>query len=288
MQLRHTEDAIAETAASYSSQMGDHYANHVQVGGNGTVMGEMPFDILTHNVEDIDMLSLTGNLTGQLQVRETTPDRPLAVNLVMHCDPEEASDPREVVFGRKMLIEAVHKGIQSSMMYNDQAKLFVVGEQDRDISDRAATYMKGTERPEAAAEAAAKICALDGLAIVISTFKNLPLEHAVKGKARATIGIKANHPWDLRLPNSGVWNTGEPEMPVVDASDRMFGRPSKELAAYHKIQAQRHAETVARLESKGIKVAEAVFDKQQAHYFDVKAVDKSIASAIKRAGRHSR
>jgi hypothetical protein len=209
------------------------------------------------------------------------------MNVIVHCDPAQESDPRQLVLGRKILIHTLNASLRESLLHEDTTRFFVVGSQDPDFLGRGsgAKYVKDTEKPAEAAEAVANI-ARSGLTLVLSTFRNLPLEQVNGARYPATIGIKANHIWDRELGlDTGTWDTGEPELPVVNTKPGFGGKIPKDLERYRFIQVARHEQTIERLEAANVKMATAVFDRTKAHDFAVAGTDASIAKAIKRAGR---
>jgi hypothetical protein len=282
MLLHRTQDAFAELAANRAGSAGGHYAAQLAIGHSGAVAGEVPFDFMAHDVSDVDLLSLTTAITGQHQVTERFPDRPLDVNLVVHTDVEMANEPREIVLARKMLVDTLGRAISNSRLADDGMRVYSIGTNDIDILPADAQHIARTEEPYGAARAVARI-AKSGPTLVVGTFKDLPIADVIpKRTAQSVVAIKSNHVWDLELgEGEGVWGTGDPRMPQVDRSRNWRGKLSKQLTEYREIQAADDAVIRARMEAAGIRVAQAVFDKTiKPHCFNVTAADKSIAAAI--------
>ena len=287
MQLPHTEHAIAEISGLQRSYMGGHEGRELRVADAGLIVGEEAFDSSVHEVSDIDLLSLSTFMDGDHRVPIRLPDQSLPVNVVVHSDPLERTDPEEVLLGRKILTRELQRSLEDVLPHDDRIAFYVAGYEDPRLLERRAQYLRGTETPSAAAHSIGRL-ATDGLTVVISTFKNLPLEQAQR-RFRSTAGVKVNHPWDLRLqPDTGKHDTGDPDMPVVNTDrGRMSKKLPQELVDYWAIQEQRHYETIARLERAGLKMAYAIFDKQRRPDFaDSTVVDRQLARAIQAAGHN--
>jgi hypothetical protein len=292
MLLLETQHSIAELATSHKA-VGMHNTGQLVVGGQGYKAAELAFDIDLHEPEDIDPFSLVGMMSGEPQVTEVMPEKSLDVNVILHRDPmedekEKGGHADEIFWARKTLMHAVGQAITSSLLYNDRARFYVVGQRDPDLIGREGIYIPETEDPVDASEAISKLCT-GGLNIVMGTFARLRLENTPKGTFKTTVGVKTNHILDRKLGrNMGEWPTGDPEMPIVNTNDQgvIKKRMSDDLIAYHNLQERRHKEIVTRSEATGIKMAEAVFDKTvEPHYFDTGVTDRSLAKAIKRVAR---
>jgi hypothetical protein len=286
MLLQQTQNAVAELRAS-GAGFGDHRANHTVFDSFGSPAGVEQFDFQMHDVADVALFSMEEELTGMPHVQEVFPEKPHNVNIIAHCDPEEGSDPKELVNGRRLVVANLFDSMKESLMYGDGVKLYTTGQHDPLLAGREVRHLEGTEEPLQAAESIARLCT-NGLSVVISTFKNLPLEGATTGSYPMTVGVKANHIWDRELPaNVGPWDTGEPDIPVVHTDDSRFGKkPSKELMEYRERQNARHEQTVTRLQNAGLKMADAIFAREFAPLgFDLQAVDQSIAQAVRLASR---
>jgi hypothetical protein len=270
--------------------MAAHRGRDMVVVSSGPVVSERPFDIHSDDITQIDPLSLASRMTHgrELYVPIRTPERSLPVNIVAHSDPLERHDPQEILLGRKILTRELQNSLEDALPQDDRINFFVVGQRDPHLVEPWVDYLEGTEEPLAAAHAVADLCR-DGLTIVISTFKNLPLEQAQK-HPRAAVAVKVNHQWDLQLqPDTGTHDTGEPTMPVVHTNMRRGGKPNPELLAYRVLQEQRHEETMERLKRAGLVPMYAVFDKQKAPDFaDSKVIDVSLARAVRLAARRRR
>jgi hypothetical protein len=287
MQLPYTAHALAEISGFQRAYLADHQGSQIRVAQAGTVVGEESFDFDLHDISDIDPFSLTAFMGGGPQVQLRIPEEVLPVNIVVHSDPKERDDPEELLLGRKILTRELQRSLEDSLPQGDQVGFYVAGYRDPHLLERRAQYVEGTEVPSAAAQAIARL-SLSGLTVVIGTFQNLPLEQAQR-PLRSTVGIKVNHPWDLELEaNTGRHDTGHPDMPVVATDRGMFSKKlPQELIDYRAIQVKRHLAIMARLDGAGLKMAQAIFDKQRAGYTDVRAVDKSVARAVQAAGRQS-
>jgi len=279
MILYETQEAISELLSDELNGWGAHASPHLQVAGMGFLAGEIPFDMSVHNVSDINPLSLYGRVTGQPQVREVFPEKPLDINVVVHRDSAEMADPEEILLGRKVVMHELSKSLIESRLHGDRVNFFVAGEADEEFDQYGAEYIDGT-KPEEAVDRIAHVCT-SGLTLVLSTFKNLPVENRQEAWRRA-IGIKVNHQYDLELQrNTGIWDTGEPQLPLVDTNDGLFGRISADLKRYRPMQAARHEQTRERLQKAGLRMASAVFDKTLTGYFDVVMTDHELAAAIR-------
>lgn len=285
LRLPRTESSIAELAASRYQDVGMRPGYRMMVESQGFLVGEEPFEAAAHEMTDINLFSLNAAMTGMFHVTERIPEKALDIHVVRYDDPEAANDPSEIYWGRKVVTEKTHQALRRSLLFNDRAHFYVAGDVNRTQIDRDTTILEDTNTPEKAATAVAEVCALRGLAIVISTFKNLPLE--TTGPHAMTVGVKVNHVFDLQLPrNIGEWATGEKDIPVVQTNDRRLGKSSKELERYNFRQQARHQQLVQRLEAAGVHLAQAVFDRAFPEAFDSQGADCSIAHAIKRLSRN--
>jgi hypothetical protein len=283
MLLNRTQNAIAELAASRQTEIGDHRANYTVYSSHGLAAASEPFDFTQHDVDDREAFSLDEEMTDHPHVSVVFPERPLDINVVMHSDPEEVSDVEEIIYGRKALIDGVYRSIKESLLFEDSTKQYMVGRLDEDLLDKDAEFIDGTEDPQASAKAVADICK-SGLTLVVSTFRNLPLDK-VNQRYKATIGLKANHPYDLELPrNIGTWDVNEVGMSTVDTNDNWRGQKSNQLERYQQIQKARHEATVAAMTGVGIHMASAVFE-YRTGWFDIKSTDKAVAGAIGNVSR---
>lgn len=278
--LTRTENSLAELAASRYQDVGMRPSERMAIADQGFIVGEEPFEVAAHDLSDINLFSLNAAITGVPHVTERLPEKSIDVNVVLHEDPQEATDPDEIYWGRKIVAVKTLQAVRNSLLFNDRAHFYLAGDSDSPLPDRETILLPDLDTPAKSAEAVAEICAMRGLAVVISTFNNLPLESA--GTFDMTVGIKVNHAFDLCLPsNVGEWATGEEDMPVVQTNDGLFGKTSKELIRYQQRQAERHNQIVHRLQEAGIKMAQVIFDRGNPQGFDIEKTDSSISKAIK-------
>jgi hypothetical protein len=289
MQLPYTSHALAELSGLDRAYQADHQGRLIRVADSGMVVGEEDFDINRHEVSDINPFSLTNFMGGGPQVEFRLPEEVLPVNIIVHSDPKERDDPETQLGGRKILTRELQRALEDALPQGDLVSFYVAGYQDPYLLERRAQYLPGTEKPADASDAIARL-SLSGLSVVIGTFQNLSFDQLPR-PLRSTVGIKVNHPWDLQLEEgTGEHDTGhpDPDFRVVQTDrGRITRKLPQQLLDYRVIQAEHHQAIMARLQSAGLHMAQAIFDKQSPVYTDDRAVDKSISQAVQAAGRQS-
>jgi hypothetical protein len=299
LELSRSQDAYLELVAS-SRNTGERPGYHLATGTQGEVLYNRPFEFGEDDPSDIDPISLSTGDYMAFEVSECIPDASLDTAIILHSDPEAKAEPEEIQVGRKIVMDSVYRAIKSSKINGDTTELYMIGSEDPDISDTDAEHIDDTETPESAADAALEIMQRPGLAVVISTFKNLPLPQRLQLKQQSidrtqpinnVVGIKANHIWDLTTPvNTGrkpiEWPTGLPSMPIVEipgTSRRIMNKnkPSAEMVKYQEYLKQEHMRICKALASVGMAMAEVIFDRSIPPFgFHIDQTDRSLAMAL--------
>lgn len=273
--LQETEAAVSDLAANRQRLGGAHFGQEIEQAVPGLVIGEAPYDPARHLPSDINPLSIMELVADRPHVKQVIPHNPLEVNIVVHNDRAQQSDPVWMTQAKLGLAQGYRDMFEEVLPSNDRVQCYVIGEPGTGVFDRDTELVKETDDPLATAKAVAEICR-DGLSIVISTFKNLPLEQVSGARYDSTVGVKANHLFEVDLqPGVGKWATGDPDMPAVNT------HKPKELEAWNKVLQDRHRQTVERLEQAGMAVAQIIFDPRHRPYgFNVVEADQSMAAAL--------
>jgi hypothetical protein len=279
--LPQTGQALRELRADASKGFGMHYGDEHAVGTAGFVVGEVPFDPSRHLASDIDPMSMGEWTMGMPQVTQVMPYRPINMNIVLHRDPTEQNLPhylQPIRAHKNELARGLQTAIDESKQRTDKANTYLVGDTTDAFELGFDVHpVRGTESPEKAAEAIAGLC-LNGLTIVISDFNNLPLKRGNKTNFARTIGVKANHGLELKIPaNVGRLSVGG--LHEVDTN-----KPKK-LAEANTRLAAHHAGVCRNLGGLGIAVAQVAYDNQQNAGFNAREADRQIATAVRIAGR---
>jgi hypothetical protein len=274
--LFETEAAISDLSANWQRMLGAHGNYDPAVAVPGMIIGEAPFNPAKHLPSAINPFSLMEQVAGVQHVRQVIPRNPLDVSIVVHNDPAQRDDP-EWMTRAKLQLASTFKDIFTEVLpVSDRVHTYVIGDRTSELAEHEIEYLDNTLDPNATARTVAEICQ-DGLAVVLSTFKNLPLDGVKNANYDSAVAVKTNHLFEVELqPGAGKWKTGDVRNPIVNA-----GKP-KELAVWNDTLRQRHAALKARLGQAGLAVAQVIFDPRHRPYgFDLARTDHSVAEALR-------
>jgi hypothetical protein len=240
------------------------------------IIGEVPFNPAKHLPSSINPLSLMEQVTGVQHVRQVIPRNPLDVNIVVHNDPAQRDDPEWMTKAKLQLASTFRDVFTEVLPVSDRVHTYIIGDRVSELTEPETEYLDNTQDPDVTAQAVAEICQ-DGLAVVLSTFRNLPLDQVKNANYDSAVAVKTNHLFEVELqPGVGKWKTGDEKNPVVNT-----GKP-KELAIWNDILLQRDATLKARLGEAGLAVAQVIFDPRRRPYgFDLAKTDHSVAEALR-------
>ncbi|MBC7708092.1 hypothetical protein H7Y63_02630 [Polaromonas sp.] len=267
--LPQVEAILDGMAAQYRPAYGEHDSSLMRVGLSGKLIGEVDFDPARHGLQDINPLSVWGDIMGVPQVGIVVPEYPLPIGVVI--DQSSQEDHPGILKAKQMLGRQLLRCFDESALVSDDVAAYVIGENANFPRD----YRTETIPEREAAERVSEICS-EGLTFIISDFAHLELVSGQHDDFPATVAVKINQPFELALPaNKGKIPLGPKSKPVNT------NRP-KELAAYNNDQARSHEAIIQRLQSAGIRVAQVLFDatKGTTLGLNVKAADSAIASAM--------
>jgi len=275
--LVQTEAMLADLSALELPQLGGHYGNDPSVGVPGRLLAEIPYNPAQHLPTHINPLSVMGQATDQLYVREVLPRLPLSMRVITQHSRNKTDS---VIDNHKLyLAERLKDAISEAVPHtSDKVFAYHVGNSGEVVSDYDTDFIEVGDDSEAAI-AVADLCR-DGLAFVISDFSHLPLHEVENGHFEATVGIKVNHPSDLGFLPDGVYALGG-EAEADTRTVKGQNDANVMLANYDNL-------LKTRMKQAGLVMAQVVLDHRyaQASGFDISAADESIAQAIRQATTH--
>jgi hypothetical protein len=271
--LPRTSEALGDWQTNYEFGLGSHTDPTISVGAySNLILGEVPFDPLSHHPMDIDHTSLMGAATGELYVTEVLPERPMGVNLVI--DSTHRAEHPVVTRGKEKLAGVLEPAIEEALPgMSDHILTYRAVDGSSDVKHRYEEALPADD-PESYAKNLKQL-ALGGLVFVITDGRKMWLpEGSLKGSP--IVAIKINHKLELPLPaNKGV-------LPVLGSDGRVEEVDTsspKELRAINAVRKEEHAAIVENLQEAGVAVAEVVTDSQVLG-FNLRQADKSIARAV--------
>jgi hypothetical protein len=273
MLLPLTQEALYEFDASEMPGSGDHNGYDIASGMPGLVIGEAIYDPMLHRPEDIYHMSVRGAATGDMYVQLKKPERPLAVNVVIHEDSRDHpmfARAKEYLGG--LLVDALDEALPG---IQDVTNCYYMGKRDLGFGDF--EHLPLTEDADANARTLAEVCN-GGLSFVLSRFNRLPIERHIDPTTK-TVGVLVSHPAEYAFPaGHGVISLGGSKE-VNTSSRRQLARKNAELQAVNDA-------TDARLNAAGIATAPVLFDPRVPyHKWDAEAADRAIAQAVTTVAR---
>lgn len=274
--LIETETAIADLSANRQVLSGSHHGLEPAVGVRGMLIGEVEFNPAKHPPSAISPFSIMEQVTGAQYVRQVIPRSSLNVNIVVHNDPAQRDDPEWMTKAKLQLASTFRDVFTEVLPVSDRVHTYIIGDRASEFTEHETEYLDNTDDPAVTAHTVAEICQ-DGLAVVLSTFKNLPLDQVKNANYDSTVAVKTNHLFEVELqPGPAKWRTGDKQFPEVNS------KKPKQLAAWNDILRQRDAALKTRLGEAGLAVAQVVFDPRHRPYgFDLAKTDHSMAEALR-------
>lgn len=273
MYLPETAGALNEAMANNQFGPGAHAFANSRPGVGGLFLGEVPFDPSFHEAADILTTSFMEDLTEQPHVGLYRPEHPLHVSVV--TDYGNAADDARIIRLKREAARNLTDGIVAQLgSVTDRLDTFAVGATDttdlgiyeHDLAGRASTEI---ERAEDIAH-----ISLSGLTVVISDFRNLPLDQMGRNRFQETLAVKVNHPFEREIP-SGVGVLSLRGMAEVNTN-----KP-RELDRVNKRLAELHRQKIEALEDAGIPVASVVIRPQMPLKLDETEVDQALSDGLR-------
>lgn len=270
-ELHHTQEALAEIAANGLDGFGTHLLSDVQRGVPGLVLGEVVYDPKRDMPGAIVHSSVRELVTGRPQVRQYAPQQLLTANVIIHD--RKSTDSFGMYEAKTNVATELRQALRESMPgLTDEVFSYAVGEtagtrRGQDMEIRATNG-----DPLVDAKTIGDLCK-NGLSFIISDFLNLPLEKVPGARYPATVGVKINHPIEIKLPP----NVGT--LPTI-AGGEVNTNKSKQLQRVNEALQSLHNDTVRQLGRLGIGVAHVVIAPKLRAQYDVTVADTAISRAI--------
>jgi hypothetical protein len=273
MSLPNTTDALSALLTNQRWSQGANQTSHIEVGSMGVVLGDTEYDSARHSPTDINPLSLMAEATGMDYVQQVISEKPLNISVVtdlgnMDDDSRISRRKHDVARNLTSLLTDAMPSI------TDYVHSYVVGAGVHAEAAIGESQMLGVEASDQQRAAQVAQFCLDGLAIVISDFRHLPLADT-DGRFNETIAVKLNHPLERKIPE-GIGVIGLGNGYEVDTNS------DKQLAIINEKLDLRHQATVEALERSGIKVASVVIDPIALGGLGYDSADEALAEAINR------
>lgn len=226
MAFSETQAALMELTTEERFGMGGHTLPMVLIGNSGMNVGEEPFMLGHHDPSAINHHSVMAAATGELQVRDTLPSRPLEIAVV--TDYGSRDDRSDIVRRKRDGAVVIADALRSSVPdIADTITSYVVGASKRTRLQDGEERLRGAGSGDSEESRAAAIAnlAANGIVMVLSDFRHLPLHIRANQDMRDNaVAVKVNHRLERRVPfNVGVLslsggieiNTGDPEQVVL-------------------------------------------------------------------------
>lgn len=277
MHLPKTSGALSESMANNRTGPGAHAFANNRAGGGGLFLGEVPFDFQQHEVTDILSSSSMEVVTGEPHVGMYRPNHPLHMNVV--TDYGNDADDARIMRVKRLAARNITEGILGQLTsVTDRLESYAVGALGSSRLPRGQFMLADRDKTEEERAKAVARLSLEGLTLVISDFRSLPLATSKVGSYKETLALKVNHPLERRIPaNIGF-------LSVKGLFEINTGK-SRELEKANQRLEEQHKRKVGELEDAGITVVSVVIDPKSPQKVDVRELDRSLARGVKDIAR---
>jgi len=263
MQLPKTREALADLAANSKYGMGGHLEEDPRAGMYGLQIGEVDYDPLLHEPEDIINDSAYAEASGIEQVAYMLPARPLHFNVVADLGSVAGSLP--VRTAKEETIMTLSRELRANPGDSfDSISMYVLGGTRKVRQELRAEKVKSDRQ-------LLEICS-SGLTFVLSDFSRLMAVFHNRNIA-GTVGLKVDHLLEVSVPRMGELVVGKgKELDTANEGDR---------AAFNARLERHHAGILDDLERSEISAVQIVTPTDLQGNFNVQTTDVAIANAIK-------
>lgn len=271
-----TQAALMQLTTEERFGLGGHILPMVVIGNSGINVGEEPFLLGHHDPSAINHHSVMAAATGELQVRDSLSCRPLDIAVV--TDYGSRDDRGDITRRKREGAGVVADALRSSVPdIADTITSYAVGASRRTRLQDGEERLRGAGSGDSEESRAAAIASLasNGIVMVLSDFRHLPLHHRATSDMRANaIAVKVNHRLERRVPfNVGVLSlNGGIEIDTSDAD---------QVVAINKRLNALHNSRLDKLRRAGILTTNITLQPSRPDGYYAPYVDKRLAEGIK-------
>lgn len=265
--LPETRSALESLSSSQQIMFGLHEEPAIRVNALGRDVTEVPYDRAIHDPSAINHLSIWEDITGEPQVRQVKPYRPLCVSFLVDKTLRDPEDP--VVTASKAMVADSLRSIfrADGLPRTDRMTDHLVSDRPVEAGNPKLKIISVENRNEVPGSISQ--IARRGLTIAISDFSRMDF---APGSLDNVLAVKLNHPSERRV-DAGKRLVGLGKfLEVNSASERQIDTMNGQLDEVHD-------GIVSRLQTAGAEVVSLLTDGSEAGFKEVTA-DQELAQAI--------